>query len=119
MEIKRITVSAGRTFNHPHEQYSNLKPFITLEADLEPGEDAVKAAKDLQRAAEQLVEDHKQNLLQSIEAAHEAGEAMERMKGLASSLADAQRELDTLRKQFPQAAALIGAGETTTTPAES
>jgi hypothetical protein len=28
MHITRIVVFAGRTFNHPHEDYSNLKPSV-------------------------------------------------------------------------------------------
>lgn len=34
MRIKTITVTAGRTFNHPYEQYSNLRPEVTMVADL-------------------------------------------------------------------------------------
>jgi hypothetical protein len=32
MKINSITVTAGRTFNHPHEQYSNLRPEVTMTA---------------------------------------------------------------------------------------
>lgn len=30
MKIIEVTVSAARTFNHPYEDYSNLKPFRAL-----------------------------------------------------------------------------------------
>ena len=30
MKINTITVTAGRTFNHPHEDYSNLRPSVTM-----------------------------------------------------------------------------------------
>ena len=34
MKIQTITVTAGRTFNHPHEQYSNLRPEVQMTATL-------------------------------------------------------------------------------------
>ena len=104
MKITQITVTAGRTFNHPHEDYSNLKPQITLHAVLEEKDDAQEAAKALQRQAEQLVEDQKQNMLLALEDAYQMGEAKQRMIGLSRQLQAAQKELDTLRQQWPQAA---------------
>ncbi|MDE2020777.1 MAG: hypothetical protein KGJ13_10610, partial [Patescibacteria group bacterium] len=67
MKINSIEVTAGRTFNHPHEQYSNLRPEVRMVATIEDGEDATKAVQELQAKAEQLVEDHKNGLLSSIE----------------------------------------------------
>ena len=63
MEITEITVSAGRTFNHPYETYSNLRPGVTVKATLAPGENPTKAINELQALAEKTVEDHKQALL--------------------------------------------------------
>ena len=40
MKITNIVVRAGRTFNHPHESYSNLKPEVELTATLDEGDDA-------------------------------------------------------------------------------
>ena len=102
MEITEIVVTAGRTFNHPHEEYSNLRPSVLLKATLAAGEAAVQATKTLQQQAEQLVEDHKQNLLKSLEDIYELGEAKTRMLGLARQMKSAQDELDALRKQWPQ-----------------
>ena len=38
MQISRIVVTAGRTFNHPYEDCSTLRPQVTLEAILADGE---------------------------------------------------------------------------------
>lgn len=67
MQVTEIIVSAGRKFNHPFESYSNLSPGITLKAKLTDGEDWQVAAKALQAEAERIIEDHKQDLLESIE----------------------------------------------------
>lgn len=101
MKITEIIASAGRTFNHPHEDYSNLKPMVTLKAVVSEGEDPIQIAKELQRQAEQLVEDQKQNMLLALEDAYQMGEAKQRMIGLARQLQNAQKELDTLRQQWP------------------
>ena len=39
-KITEITVSAGRTFNHPHESFSNLKPHVALKVEVLPREEA-------------------------------------------------------------------------------
>lgn len=59
MTITKITVTAGRTFNHPHEQDSNLRPEVTLEATLPEGANSIDAVRGLQAQVEGLVEDHK------------------------------------------------------------
>ena len=38
MKITEIVVSAGRTFNHPYENFSNLRPQVTLKATPDEGE---------------------------------------------------------------------------------
>lgn len=101
MKVTQIVVSAGRTFNHPHEDYSNLKPHISLTATLDEGDDPIATAKGLQQQAEQLVEDHKANLLKSIEDAYHMSEAQRQMVGLCRQLQNAQEEIDRIRKQWP------------------
>jgi hypothetical protein len=51
MKVTEIIVSAGRTFNHPYEDYSNLKPQVTLKATVDDGENFEDAVKELQRKA--------------------------------------------------------------------
>ena len=93
MIIKEITVSAGRTFNHPYEQFSNLRPGVTVRADLAEGEDATKAINDLQSLAEKTVEDHKQALLHSLEELHFLTEAQREMTSLGEQVTRSQARL--------------------------
>jgi len=101
MKITEINVSAGRTFNHPHETYSNLRPSVNLKATIEDGDDPIAVAKDLQSQAEQLVEDHKQNMLKSLEELYDLTERQREMTGLQEQLKRAQNRLDEIRKYYP------------------
>jgi len=102
MEISEITVSAGRTFNHPYETYSNLRPSVTVKAYLAPGENAQKAINDLQALAEKTVEDHKQALLHSLEELHYLTQAQRDMTTLAEQITRSQQRLEEIRKRHPQ-----------------
>jgi hypothetical protein len=102
MNIKTIQVTAGRTFNHPHEQYSNLRPSVTMVADLADGEDAKEATKQLQQVAEGMVEDHKQNLLKSLEELYQMTERTAELQGLQRQLKGAQTRIDEIRRQNPE-----------------
>ena len=102
MKINTITVTAGRTFNHPHEQYSNLRPEVAMTATLEDGEDASAATKELQSRAEGLVEDHKRGLLSSIEELYQLTERQAEMRGLQAQLQQTQERLAEIRKEHPQ-----------------
>jgi hypothetical protein len=101
MKINTITVTAGRTFNHPHEQYSNLRPEVTMTATLDEGEDPSTATKELQSRAEGLVEDHKQGLLKSIEELYQLTERQAEMRGLQEQLTRTQARLNDIRKEHP------------------
>lgn len=97
MKVTEIVVSAGRTFNHPYESYSNLKPGLTLKATLEDGEDATEAIKTLQAKAESLVEDHKRHLLNSLEEIHDLQNKQREAADLERTIQRAQSSLDRLR----------------------
>lgn len=101
MNVKEITVSAGRTFNHPFESYSNLKPHVTVRAEIADGEDWAEAIKILQAKAEGLVEDHKQSMLKSLEELQDLTEKQARIANLSQVIARAQQELDSLRNGLP------------------
>jgi hypothetical protein len=101
MKITEIVVAAGRTFNHPHETYSNLRPMVTLKATVEDGDDATVATRQLQQQAEGLVEDHKQQLLRSLEELHQMTERQSEVRGLQVELDRAQRRLEEIRKENP------------------
>jgi ABC-type transporter Mla subunit MlaD len=101
MNITTIEVSAARCFNNPRENYSNLQPRVTMQAEIIAGEDPIAAVKELQLKAEQLVEDHKQNLLRSIEELYQLTERQAEMRGLQKTLKAAQDRLDDIRKAHP------------------
>lgn len=105
MRITQITVHAGRCFNHPYEQYSNLRPEVILVADLAEGDDPVAATKALQQQAETLVEDHKQAMLRSIEELELMRRNQAELQQLGQMMAQQQRRIDELRKQHPTLAA--------------
>lgn len=104
MQVTEITVSAGRTFNHPFEQFSNLRPSVTVKAIVAEGEDPTKAINELQALAEKTVEDHKQALLHSLEELHYLSEAQRDMTTLAEQITQAQTRLEAIRKNHPQLA---------------
>ncbi|MCX6922871.1 MAG: hypothetical protein NT154_06620 [Verrucomicrobia bacterium] len=111
MTIIKIKVVAGRTFNHPHEQYSNLRPEVTLEASLSERENPVDAVKALQAQAEGLVEDHKQGMLRSLEELYQLSERQQEMRGLQKELERAQVRLNELRNQHPELKLALGEPE--------
>ncbi|PYJ09787.1 MAG: hypothetical protein DMF06_08580 [Verrucomicrobia bacterium] len=102
MKITTITVNAGRTFKHPHEDYSNLRPSVSMTATLDEGDDPSKVTQQLQARAEQLVEDHKRSLLQSIEDLYQLSTRQAEVRGLQKELERAQRRLDEIRSEHPQ-----------------
>ena len=102
MKITEIVVSAGRTFNHPYENFSNLRPQVTLKATLDEGEDSNAAAKELQGKAEKLVEDHKQNTLQVLHELHHLSMAKQEVYDVERKLADLNARLKGLREENPQ-----------------
>jgi len=97
MRVTTIKVSAGRTFNHPYEQYSNLRPEIQLVAELNESDDAEKCVKDLQAQAESIVEDHKQNMLRSLHQIRQMDLRAREMAKLESLIKTSQVELDRYR----------------------
>ena len=109
MKINTITVTAGRTFNHPYEQYSNLRPEVVLTATLDEGEDSSAATRDLQQRAEGLVEDHKRSLLHSIEELYQLTQKQAEVRGLQTELNRAQKRLEAIRSEHPEL--LLSGGE--------
>lgn len=110
MQINQITVTAARTFNHPHEQYSNLRPSVTLVATLAAEDDPAVAVKALQAQAEGMVEDHKQGMLQSIEELYQLTERQAEIRGLQKQLVSTQTRLEEIRKAHPEVLSLPAAG---------
>ncbi len=97
MKINQIIVNAGRTFNHPYEQYSNLRPSVQFVATIEEGDDPEKCTKELQAKAESMVEDHKQNMLRSLHQIRQMDIRHREMAKLESLITTSQKELENYR----------------------
>ena len=102
MKVTEIVVSAGRTFNHPFESYSNLRPQVTYKAALEDGEDVAAATQELQAKAEKAVEDHKQNTIRMLVELHHLNEAQREAVDIQDKLKDLADRLDRIRNENPQ-----------------
>lgn len=111
MKINTITVTAGRTFNNPHESYSNLRPEVVLTATLDEGEDASTATRQLQAQAEGLVEDHKNALLKNLDDIAAMTRRQQEFASLETSLKRTQSQLDRLRKEADAAGHQLTLGE--------
>jgi hypothetical protein len=98
MKIHNIHVSAGRTFNHPFEQYSNFRCDVQLQAGLEPDEDPVAATQALQAQVEKIAEDHKQDLLKNIRKLQEISRANEEISELERRTDIALNRIKELRR---------------------
>ncbi len=101
MKITEITVSAGRVISHPIENFSNLRPQISLKAVLEDGEDAESATKMLQAKAEGLVEDHANQLTKHIRDMYYLNEREKEAKRLEETLTAGQKRLEQIRGEIP------------------
>ena len=98
MKITEIIVGAGRTFPHPYEDYSNLRPQLTIKAEINGDEsDIEKHVKELQAQAEKLIEDHKNHMLQSLSYLYHLAEYEQRVESLEDNIKRYQQELEDLR----------------------
>lgn len=122
MKVTDITVTAGRTFNHPFEDFSNLRPQVTLHATLDDDEDHEAATKILQRQAERLVEDHKTALIATLRHIRELASTEREVADLERRIADATKDLERARDYLSQqrpGAETIPLGDPTDQPAAS
>ncbi len=103
MKVTEIVVGAARTFNHPYENYSNLKPSVTLKATVSDGEDADKCVQDLQAKAEKLVEEHKHHLLHELERLERLTQTQQQVSNLEAEIKRAQQQLEAMRQNYPEA----------------
>jgi hypothetical protein len=94
MKITEITVHAGRTFNHPYEQYANFKPGLSLRATItSEDEDVEQATKALQTIAERMAEGQKQQILADLHH-------LERQARISSSIASTERQIERLQQEL-------------------
>lgn len=83
MKIKNIKVTAGRTFPHPLENFSNIKFELSISAEIEESENFEKALDILRVEAETLAEAHKRELIEDhkkLEALKEQRRDVERLQ---------------------------------------
>ena len=98
MKIYKVHVSAGRTFNHPFEQYSNFRCDVQLQAEIEDGEDPVITTQALQAQVEKITEDHKQDLLKNIRELERIARCNEEISQLEERMRQANERLKGLRR---------------------
>lgn len=101
MKITEITVTAGRTVPHPIESYANLKPMVTLKAVLDDGEDHIQAIKTLQASAEEIVEDHANNLKTHLREMHYLSQKQREVASLEKAIQQSQERISEIRKEIP------------------
>ena len=63
MKVTEIIATAGRTFNHPYESFSNFRPSITIKATITDDDDLRESMDELRLMAEAEVERAKKMLL--------------------------------------------------------
>lgn len=99
MKITRIVVNAGRTLPHPCQSYANLRPSVTMEAQLDESEDPREAVRHLQIQAERAVEEHAATLIASLEERQVMETEIAEIGRLERSMADGQSRLEKLKQQ--------------------
>ena len=92
MKITDITVSAGLTFNHPYESYSNFRPNVTYHAAVEEGEDKIACTRVLQELADNEMERWKQKKLCMLEEEEEQRLRKMELRKMEASAEDDDRE---------------------------
>lgn len=104
MTITHITVSAGRTFNDPFENFSNYKPHLTLTATIDPGEDIRVEArvKELQALAERLMDEHKRKMLSDLRALQAASQIRQEVSDLERKITLFQERLEAIKRNAPE-----------------
>lgn len=102
MQITQITVSAGRTFNDPSENYSNYKPYLTLTATLAPEDNPTDQIHELQAYAERLMDAHKRKMLSDLRALEAASHIRQEVSDLEAKITRFQERLEMIKKNSPE-----------------
>ena len=105
MKIKTITVTAGRVLPHPLESYANIRPEITLTADIEDGEDPDTAARALQGKAESLLEQHSADLKKFLQDQEDRRNRAAELRTLRDRMDRDKERLTALQEQEKRDAA--------------
>ena len=97
MTIEEITIHAGRTFNHPYEQFSNLRADVTVRATMGDNDNPDEVIRTLQAKCEKSVEDHKGVMLSALEKLSKMRMRDRRITDLNRLISDNTEELKCLR----------------------
>jgi hypothetical protein len=116
IEIVEITVGAGTGFNHPYEQFSNFKPSVTLRAKIDGGPDVPveEAVRQLQLAADRLVNAEKERILAALEREEGIDRARDAVSLSRYRVANAKADLQNTRKLVDEAPAILAADDAKT-----
>jgi hypothetical protein len=95
MITTKISVTAQAGFNHPFEQYSNFKPSVSIEALIEPGEDADTALRALQHKAQRFCDDEKARILAACQLEQDIENAESEVQRWTSIVASYENTLAT------------------------
>lgn len=118
MTITIITVAAERCFNHPYEDYSNLRPRVEFTASLAEGDDPDACTRALQAKAETTIEQHKQLMLEQIETLQQAQNITTELAQMERTMRSAQERWVELTKKAKDlgvnvpSLSQLGAGDT-------
>ena len=99
MKITQVTVSAGRTIPHPVHEYSNLRPHVSITADIESDDDPEEIIIMLQAKAEQLVETHGYILEESVYARYKLQKKTQKPQDLLELLNHARKKWYQLQQE--------------------
>lgn len=100
-EVKSVTVTAGRTFNHPTERFANFRFDIAVTADFSLEADSDEAARQLSAAVERRAEQHKEDILHDAKLKEEFDAAKSNYLRAASwrkEVADLEKRISVLQK---------------------
>lgn len=95
MNIERITLTAGRTFNHPHERFANFRFDISLQIQLGPEDDSARVLKQFHAELELSAEQHKKRILEECERLY-------KIECLESILSDLRRPHEEWMRESPE-----------------
>lgn len=100
MQIRQITVRAGRVVPHPLHAYGNIKADLEIVASLDDGDDAGEVMKSLQEKIESDIEQHVLDLKESLRDMQGHLESRNKIKRLESQIDELQKERDELATEF-------------------
>jgi hypothetical protein len=101
MKITHITVSAARTFNHPYEEYANFKPGLNITVSLDEDDEKLKFEhiRELQRMAEQLMEEYKLKILNELKMMERRQIILNNLNHLETIIRNDQMDIAKLLKE--------------------